>query len=135
MSFVRTLKGWASVTPSRQVLHVTLTIGLLTAFTKVFYFVKDLLVAGYFGRSDDLDAFLIAYVMPTFVLNILTAQLGAALIPAIVKMRKEEGAENSNKLLSGITTIYAGVLVCVAGGIIIGAPEYLPYLASGFPPE
>lgn len=126
------VKQWVSSSPSRQVLNVTFTIAWITAVTKVFYLAKDLLVANYFGRSDELDAFLIAYVMPTFIINVMTAQLGAALIPAFIHQQESRGREQAHALLANVMAVYVILLAGVAFLVAIGSPVFLPYLATGF---
>jgi putative peptidoglycan lipid II flippase len=126
------VKQWMSASPSRQVLNVTFTIAWITAVTKVFYLAKDLLVANVFGRSDELDAFLIAYVMPTFIINVMTAQLGAALIPAFIHQQESRGREQAHGLLANVMAVYILLLAGVAALVAVGAPYFLPFLATGF---
>ncbi len=131
-SLSATVKQWVSASPSRQVLNVTFTIAWITALTKVFYLAKDLLVANIFGRSDALDAFLIAYVMPTFIINVMTAQLGAALIPAFIHQQESRGRQQAHALLANVMAVYILLLAVVAALVAIGARYFLPYLATGF---
>src|SRR5947209_2667303 len=76
---------------NRKIFRAALTIGLVSTVAKVCVAFKDLIVAHTFGRSDALDAFLIAFLLPSFVLNLVMGSLGSALIPVLVEARQKRG--------------------------------------------
>ena len=93
---------------------------------------KDLVVAHVFGRSDALDAFLIAFLLPAFVLNLVMGSLGSALIPVLVETRQKRGAEAEQKLLSSIMFLSMSVLILIAAMLGLFASFYLPFLGLSF---
>jgi putative peptidoglycan lipid II flippase len=108
-------------------------VGFLTIVAKAGSTAKELIVAQSFGRGDALDAFLIAFLLPSFVVSLVMHSLGVALIPTFVEIRQKQGDEAAQRLFSSMMLL--SLLVLVAVVILLGllAPYYLPYLGSGFP--
>ena len=73
---------------NRKIFRAALTIGLVSTVAKGGAVFKDLVIAHTFGRSDALDAFLIAFLLPSFVLALVMSSLGLALIPVLVETKK-----------------------------------------------
>jgi putative peptidoglycan lipid II flippase len=119
---------------NRKIFRAALTVGLLGILAKAGLAARELIVARSFGRSDTLDAFLIAFLLPSFVMNLLMGALGAALVPVLMEMRREGSPDKDTKLLSSI--MFLSVVALSAMAILLGlfAPLYLPYLGSSFPP-
>jgi putative peptidoglycan lipid II flippase len=93
-----------------------------------------LVVARWFGRSDALDAFLIAYLLPSFLVTLVAGSFNAAMIPTFVEVREREGREAAQRLFSGVMVASLGLLVGVSILVGILAPYFLPLLGSGFSP-
>src|ERR1041385_5612644 len=120
---------------NRKIFRAALTIGLVSTVAKGGAVLKDLVVAHVFGRSDGLDAFLIAFLVPSFVLALLMSSLGSALIPVLVQSRQKGGADAEQKLLSSMMFFSMSVLVSIAAALGLFAPFYLRILGSSFSPE
>src|SRR2546423_13520671 len=120
---------------NRKIFGAALTVGLVSILAKAGLAVKVLVVAQPFGRSDALDAFLIALLLPSFVLNLLRGALGSTLIPVLVETRQKQGTEAGRDLLSSI--VFLSMIALIGMVVILGifAPYYLPYLGSNFPAE
>ena len=56
------------------------TVGVATGVVKIAGAAKVILMARAFGMSDDLDAYLMAFVLPSFVADILSGSLAPALV-------------------------------------------------------
>lgn len=117
---------------NRKIFRAALTIGLLSAVAKGGAVVKDLVVAHTFGRSDALDAFLIAFLLPSFVLALAMSSLGLALIPVLIEVKQKRGTEAEQKLLSSVMLLCLSVLALIAAALGLFAPFYLRILGSSF---
>src|SRR5258707_3347207 len=115
-----------------KIFRAAMTVGLLGALARAGAAVKDLIVAQAFGRSDPLDAFLIALLLPAFVLTLMMSSLGSALIPVLVETRQKLGLDGTQKLLSSMMLLSMASLALI--GVLLGlfAPYYLPLLGSSF---
>ena len=132
------LDSWQKFTKgsiNRQIFAAALTVGLLTGLVKFISVGKELVVAWRFGTGNELDAFVIAMVIPSFVVNVLADSFKSALIPTYIKTREQEGQKAAQQLFSEVVIWALGLLVAVAIVLAIAAPIYLPLLASGFSPE
>ena len=88
-----------------------------------------------FGTSDLLDAFLIAYVVPSFAINLISGSINSALIPTYIEVREHSGHSTANKLYTSVMTLGILFLAICTGFIVLFAPYYLQILASGFDHE
>lgn len=134
----RLLRNWKKLTtgsPNRQIFSAALTVGVMTVFVKVGAAGKELVVAWIYGTGDALDAFLIAFLVPSFITSVIAGSFNAALIPTYIRVREQEGVETAQKLLSGVTVWSLGLLVIATSLMVIAAPLYLRWLATGFSPE
>jgi len=94
-----------------------------------------MIVAYSFGRGDALDAFLMAFLLPSFVVTLVSGVVGSALIPVFIEVDQKQGREAAEKLLSSTCLISAATLAASALILALFAPYYLPFLAHGFSPE
>ncbi|MEO1466611.1 MAG: lipid II flippase MurJ, partial [Cyanobacteria bacterium J06633_1] len=82
--------------------------------------------------GNELDAFVMAMVVPTFLVNVIAGSFKSALIPTYIQVREQQGQLAAQRLFSGVMTRAVGLLVVTAIAMAIAAPIYLPLLASGF---
>lgn len=126
---------WSNASTNRKIFSATVLIAFLTLCTKLVSMGKDLVVAANFGTSDAMDSFLIAFLLPSFVINVISGSFNAALIPTYIQVREQEGTVAANKLFSGFMLLSIGLLAIATLVIVFAAPHYLPLLASGFSVE
>lgn len=126
---------WSSASTNRKIFSASVIIALLTLGTKLVSMGKDLVVAAHFGTSDTLDAFFIAFLLPSFAINVIGGSFNAALIPTYIQVREQEGSAAATKLFSSVMLLSIGLLATATLAIVFAAPFYLPLLASGFNAE
>ncbi len=126
---------WRNSSMDRKVAGATLVVAIFTGVSKIVFFGKELVVAWRFGTSEILDAFLVAYVVPSFIVNLVAGSMTAALIPTYMQVRENEGRENAQKLYESAVSLSVVLLALCAGLAAFFAPTYLRLLASGFASE
>jgi putative peptidoglycan lipid II flippase len=134
----KSLAFWNKLTSgstNRKIFGAAITVGLGTAFVKVASVAKELVVAWKFGTADDLDAFLIALVVPFLITNVIAGSFNAALIPTYIRVREQEGIKAAQKLFSGAIAWSLGLLGITTVLMLATAPLYLPKMAAGFSAE
>jgi len=124
----------ASWTPGRKILNATISIATCSALAGLAAAAKELVVARWFGLSDAVDAFLIAYLLPSFLVNLVAGSFSPAMIPTFIQVREGEGKEAAQRLFSSFMVISVGLLVGISALVGIFAPYFLPILGSGFSP-
>lgn len=120
---------------NRRILRAALTVGSLTLVVKGGVIVKELVVARSFGRNDSLDAFLFAFMLPSFAVTLVMGAISAATVPVLVETREKEGVASAQRLLSTVALLSSAALVVLAALLGLLQPWYLPPLAHSFKPE
>ena len=95
---------------------------------------KESAVAGFYGRSDAMDAFLAAFLIPNLLINLVAESMNQALIPTLIRVRLREGSERARQLLASAMTALCILLAGVAVVMAILAPAFFPLVASNFAP-
>src|SRR2546428_12054340 len=65
---------------NRKIFRAAVVVGTFTVVAKVGATAKELVVARWFGRGDVLDAFLIAFLLPSFFVNLVAGAFHLALL-------------------------------------------------------
>jgi len=125
-------KNLTSGSLSRKIFGAATTVALLTAMVKFVSVFKELFIAWRFGTGDDLEAFLIALLVPSFIINVIANSFNSALVPTYIQVREQEGIKAAQKLFSGASIWSAGILALTIAIVLSTAPLYLPLIASGF---
>lgn len=109
-----------------------LSIGILTIFVKMVAALKEIIIAYRYGVSNELDAYLIAYMYGSFMVNILAGSLSAAIVPAYIRIKLDHGLAAGRELISNLTGW--SVILFIAAAICLGlaSPWLIPLIGSGF---
>jgi putative peptidoglycan lipid II flippase len=99
----------------RGLLRAAFAVGGLTAAVKLVALLKDSLVAAHFGNGAALDAFLLALVIPTFLISVAAGTLPAALTPAYIAQREHRSAASAKLLAGAVLRRSYGWLVVLSG--------------------
>jgi putative peptidoglycan lipid II flippase len=121
-------------TMSLRVLFQMMTVGAFTGLVKIAGAAKVIFTARAFGMGDDLDAYLIAYLLPSFVCDILAGSLTSALVPTFIEVREKQGRQAADRLYQSVLAIGVGLLAIASVVIALIAPWALHALASSFNP-
>jgi putative peptidoglycan lipid II flippase len=124
----------SSLTPGRKIFNAAASVAACSALAGLASTAKELAVARWFGRSDALDAFLIAFLLPSFLVNLIAGSFNAAMIPTFIEVREREGKEAAQRLFSGVMVVSLILLAGVSVVVSALAPYFLPLLGSGFSP-
>jgi len=120
---------------NRRIFRAAVIVTLASVLVKLVATVKEFVVAGAFGRSDDMDAFLIAFLIPGLLINLFAESMNQALIPTLVRVREQDGHAKAQDLLS---SAMAWTCMLLAGGsLVMGvtARFFLPLVVPLFSPE
>ena len=114
-------------------LRSTLVVGLMTALSRVFGLLRDVVMAAFFSAGGGLDAFIVAFRVPNFLRRIFgEGGFSQAFVPVLSEYRQRRGADEVQALL-GQTTAVLGIalLLTTALGVLL-APWLIYLFAPGF---
>src|SRR5579885_2302864 len=117
---------------SWRVLLQIATVGAYTGVVKIAGGAKVVLTARAFGMSDGLDAYLIAFLLPSFLCDTLAGPLNSAFVPTFVEVRERDGPAAARRLYQSALAAGAGLLSIAAILSGLCAPWILKLLASSF---
>jgi putative peptidoglycan lipid II flippase len=111
-----------------------MVVGTMTLGIKAFSLVKESIVAASFGTGNAYDAFIVALLVPTTIVGILSGSLNAALIPTYIEIREQGDSEAAQRLYTTILLWNTLLLVGLSLALATTVRWWLPVLASGFDP-
>jgi len=125
-------KTGAATSTNRKIFRAAVIVAFFGVMAKLMGSAKEIVVAQWFGRSDGLDSFLIAFVVCSFTISLVVGALDSALVPVLVEVRQKEGTAGTQKLLSSMLLMIVMGLIGIALLLGLLAPYYLPWIAHGF---
>jgi putative peptidoglycan lipid II flippase len=117
---------------NRQIFSAAVIIGVAALAVKVIAVVKDSVMVGQFGLGDQLDALLIALVVPTFATSVIAGSFNAAFLPAYIRTREQEGPAAAKRLFANIMVLDLVVLTATVLMLAILALPVLKLVAWEF---
>jgi len=117
---------------NRRVLRAATSVMAAGVVVKIAATAKEITVAGVYGRSDVMDAFLAAFLIPNLLINLIAESMNQALAPTLIRVRIREGYERAQQLLSSSMLWLCGMLIAVSIGMAGLARVFFPLIASGF---
>jgi putative peptidoglycan lipid II flippase len=117
----------------RRILGAVTSVFAASALVKIASTGKEFVVAGWFGRSDAMDAFLAAFLIPNLLINLIAESMNQALVPTLIKVRMRDGGERAQELLSSSMLWLCGLLAGTAVLMGLLARTFFPLIGWGFP--
>ena len=118
---------------NRRILHAAASVTAIGVLVKLVATGKEIAVAGVFGRSDAMDAFLAASLIPGLLINLISESMNQALVPTLIRVHEREGHEPAQRLLSSSMLMMCVLLGAVSVLMAAAARSFFPLIASHFP--
>jgi putative peptidoglycan lipid II flippase len=110
------------------------TVGGIAAVVKIISVVKGSVIARHFGLSDNLDAFYVAYLLPSFICDLFAGATLITLVPLYIQVSEHDGREAAQKFFAGVTACAAVILTAVSVLLWVVLPYFIPLLGKSFNP-
>jgi putative peptidoglycan lipid II flippase len=118
---------------NRRIFRAAASVTAAGILVKTVATFKEFTVAGVYGRSDAMDAFVAAMLIPGLLINLISESMNQALVPTLVRVREQEGHERAQQLLSS-AMLWTCLLLGAASVIMaLAARGFFPLIASHFP--
>jgi putative peptidoglycan lipid II flippase len=118
---------------NRSIFRAAMSVAGAGIVVKLIAMAKEVAIAGVYGRSDAMDAFLVAALIPGLLVNLIAESMNQALIPTLIRVKEREGHARAQQLLSS-SMLWMCVLLGAASLVMAAAARaFFPLIASHFP--
>jgi len=108
-------------------------IGSMTLLSRVFGFLRDILVANYLGAGAVADAFVVAFRFPNLFRRLFAeGAFAAAFVPLFARSLEGESRDAARAFADQAFSALTLILVVFVAAVEIAMPWLMPYLAPGF---
>lgn len=116
----------------RRITTAAVVTGFCSIVVKMVSMGSTLLIASIFGTGDDLEAYFIAFVLPSFLFHVVAGSFSSAMIPTYVQVTEKQGRTQAHALFSQVMLLAIGILCLVSGVSALSFPYIVPVLGTGF---
>lgn len=117
-----------------KIFRAAASVTLAGVLVKIVATLKEVVVAGVYGRSDAIDAFLVAFLVPNLLVNVIAESMNQALMPTLVRVRLQQGHKRAQELLSNSMLRMVLFLAALSVAMALTARLFFRLIAWGFPP-
>ncbi|MGC1463972.1 MAG: lipid II flippase MurJ [Terracidiphilus sp.] len=120
---------------NRRIFRAASSVAAVGIVVKIVATGKEIAVAGVYGRSDAMDAYLAAALIPTLLINLISESMNQALVPTLIRVREQEGHDRAQELLSSSMLWMCVLLTGASAAMALAARGFFPLIASSFPAD
>ncbi len=119
--------------PHRSLARSAGLIGVLTFVSRILGFVRDILIAFFFGTSNAAEAFVVSFKIPNLLRDLVgEGAVNAAIVPVLSETRAREGHQKFQKLALTLAYWFLGILFVTTVLGVVFAPVVVRLAAPGF---
>ncbi len=101
--------------------------------SRVLGFVRDMVIARYFGASMGADAFFVAFKIPNFFRRLFAeGAFSQAFVPVLAETKEKRGHEAVKHLVDALSYRLGGVLLIITAFGVFGSSIWMMVFAPGF---
>ncbi|MBI4633014.1 MAG: murein biosynthesis integral membrane protein MurJ [Deltaproteobacteria bacterium] len=123
-------------TPNKENSRVAKAAGVVSAATmlsRIFGFIRDMVIAGFFGAGMATDAFFVAFRIPNLLRKLLAeGSLTVSFVPVFTEYLKKKTHEDACELANVAFTLLTALLTLIAILGVVFAPVIVTVMAPGF---
>ena len=120
-------------TENHRVARAAGVVGLATMLSRVFGFIRDVIVARFFGAGLATDAFFVAFRIPNLLRRLFAeGSLTIAFVPVFTEYLKTKSREDAFELARVAFTLLSVILVVISIAGVIFSPAIVTVMAPGF---
>ena len=105
-----------------RIIRSTGVVGAFTSLSRLLGLARDVLMAGFFGTSLVMSAFVVAFTIPNLFRRLFgEGALSSAFVPVLVETREKEGDEAAWALVNRVFVLLAAILTLITLAVILFA--------------
>lgn len=120
--------------PKRQsLLRSTTLVSIMTFVSRMAGFVRDMVIANFFGAQAGMDAFFVAFRIPNFMRRLFAeGAFAQAFVPVLAEYQKTRSPDDVRVFIARIAGYLSSILTLVTIVGIIASPVIIFLFAPGF---
>ncbi|MEA1987659.1 MAG: murein biosynthesis integral membrane protein MurJ [Pseudomonadota bacterium] len=117
----------------KRIIKATATVGGMTMISRILGFVRDVIIARYFGASMGADAFFVAFKIPNFFRRLFAeGAFSQAFVPVLAEAKEKRGHAAVKHLVNAISFRLGGILLLLTAFGVFGSSLWMMVFAPGF---
>jgi putative peptidoglycan lipid II flippase len=117
---------------NKRIAQATFIVVLLNVASKLMGFVREQMIAVFYGATATTDAYVIANRIPTMITGFLSGPLSIAFLPVFAAHIARGDVKQANRVASSIITLSALLVLVVSLAALAPAPAIVKAIAPGF---
>lgn len=127
-------RGGSGDLETRRLTRAAGVVALATVLSRVLGFVRDAMIAGYFGAGYGSDAFLAAFRIPNLFRRLVgEGALNSAFVPVFTESFFKGGHADADRLFGSASRVFAAALLILCAVGVLTAQWIVPLMTPGFP--
>ncbi|MEO1888687.1 MAG: murein biosynthesis integral membrane protein MurJ [Cycloclasticus sp.] len=111
----------------------TAIVGSMTMISRVLGFIRDIVIARFFGAGEGTDAFFVAFKIPNFMRRLFAeGAFSQAFVPVLSEYKENQSTEALKELIEKTAGTLATVLFFITLIGVVAAPILIYMFAPGF---
>lgn len=108
----------------------------MTFLSRMLGFVRDMVVANFFGVSEGVDAFYVAFKIPNFMRGLFAeGSFSQAFVPVLSEYRQQQSFDEVRVFISHLFATLTLILIAITLFCMLAAPYVVDLFAPGFKPD
>lgn len=120
---------------NKKIFNAALLIAGSSMAVKIIAALKDFILAAYFGTQDSIDAFLIAFLVPSIVINVVAASLSNAIVPRYSRQLIGGDTAAAQLFVRRMLGLACMLFLVIGVSLFMLSPWIVPFVGRGFNPE
>jgi putative peptidoglycan lipid II flippase len=117
----------------KRIIKAAATVGGMTMISRILGFVRDMVIARYFGASMGADAFFVAFKIPNFFRRLFAeGAFSQAFVPVLAEAKEKRGHEAVKHLVDALSFRLGGILLVITAFGVFGSSIWMMVFAPGF---
>ncbi len=108
--------------------RITIIMMLLSVFSKLFGFVREIVLSNTYGAGVITDGFIYAYNLPGTLFSVIVAAFVTGFIPMFTRIEKEDGKEESIKFANNVQNVMLLIAIVVSVLVFVFTEQFLALL-------
>ncbi|MFW0039693.1 MAG: murein biosynthesis integral membrane protein MurJ [Coxiella endosymbiont of Dermacentor silvarum] len=118
---------------SHKLLKSTLIVSSMTLISRFLGFMRDIILAAFFGASPSFDAFLVAFKIPNFIRRLFgEGAFTQAFVPVLTEYQAHRSQKEVHQFINALVGSMSVILIVIIALTEIIAPLIIMVFAPGF---